>query len=37
MNQAFRLPQGGKINRDQVLDFSFNGRALQGYGEKKRK
>ena len=36
MNQAsdaaFRLPQGGRIRRDETLDFSFDGRILAGYG-----
>ncbi|HKX57368.1 MAG TPA: 2Fe-2S iron-sulfur cluster-binding protein, partial [Xanthomonadales bacterium] len=31
MSQEFRLPHGGQINRQQSLNFSFNGRALQGF------
>lgn len=31
MSQQFRLPQGGQINRQQPLNFSFNGRTLQGF------
>lgn len=31
MKQEFRLPHGGSINRQQPLNFSFNGRALQGF------
>ena len=31
MIQPRRLPSGGHIDRDRVIDFSFNGRALQGY------
>lgn len=31
MSQDFRLSQGGQIDRQQVLNFSFNGHALQGY------
>jgi len=31
MSQDFRLAQGGSINRQQTLNFSFNGRPLQGY------
>ncbi len=29
--QPRRLAEGGRIDRDRVLDFSFDGRALQGY------
>ncbi|MFO1436652.1 MAG: 2Fe-2S iron-sulfur cluster-binding protein [Gammaproteobacteria bacterium] len=29
--QGFRLTRGGRINRDRVVDFAFNGRAYQGY------
>ena len=29
--QVHRLPAGGRIDRDQVLDFTFDGRALQGF------
>ncbi|HET6566154.1 MAG TPA: sarcosine oxidase subunit alpha family protein [Xanthomonadales bacterium] len=31
MSQEFRLPKGGHINRQHPLEFSFNGRSLQGY------
>ena len=30
MNQADRIP-GGLVNRDTPMDFSFNGKKLQGY------
>ena len=29
--QRFRLPQGGLIDRDAPVTFSFDGRAYQGY------
>src|SRR5882757_4695193 len=29
--QAFRLPCGGRIDRGRPLNFSFNGRAYQGF------
>ena len=29
--QAFRLPLGGRIDRGKPLNFTFNGRAYQGY------
>ena len=29
--QVHRLAAGGRIDRDQVLDFTFDGRALQGF------
>ncbi|MFT5114433.1 MAG: sarcosine oxidase subunit alpha [Parasphingorhabdus sp.] len=31
MSQQFRLPSGGRINRDQSLAFAFNGAGLRGY------
>ena len=31
MTQPRRLTSGGHIDRDRVIDFSFNGRRLQGY------
>jgi sarcosine oxidase subunit alpha len=31
IDQPFRLPKGGQVDRRQVLDFTFNGRHLQGY------
>ncbi len=31
MNQDFRLARGGLIDREATLNFSFNGRPLQGY------
>lgn len=31
MSQEFRLPRGGRINREQPLAFRFNGRPLEGY------
>ena len=31
MAQQFRLPTGGRINRDQPLTFTFNGQSYQGY------
>jgi len=31
MTQKFRLPKGGIIDRKQPLNFTFNGRSLQGY------
>jgi sarcosine oxidase, subunit alpha len=31
MSQKDRLPSGGRINRAIVLNFTFNGRKLQGY------
>jgi len=31
MSQGFRLEHNGQIDRQQVLNFTFNGRALQGY------
>ncbi len=31
MSQDYRLQQGGQIDRQQILNFSFNGLALQGY------
>lgn len=31
MTQSKRLPHGGRIDRAQPLDFSFNGRRYQGY------
>ncbi len=31
MTQPFRLAAGGLIDRERPLDFSFNGRRLQGY------
>jgi len=31
MSQDFRLKEGGQIDRQQILNFSFNGRDLQGY------
>ena len=32
MSGLFRLPTGGRIRRDQSLQFSFNGEAVQGFG-----
>ena len=32
MSAAFRLPTGGRIRRDQPLQFTFNGEAVQGFG-----
>ncbi|MCY4425403.1 MAG: 2Fe-2S iron-sulfur cluster-binding protein, partial [Halieaceae bacterium] len=29
--QVWRLPQGGRIDRSQPLDFKFNGRRYRGY------
>ena len=31
MAQSYRLPEGGRIDRTQPLDFTFNGRDYQGY------
>ncbi|NIM69099.1 MAG: sarcosine oxidase subunit alpha family protein [Xanthomonadales bacterium] len=31
MSQAFRLPVGGRIRRDEPLEFTFNGRTLSGF------
>ena len=31
MNQAFRLPEGGRIERDRAISFRFDGRELVGY------
>jgi len=31
MAQKNRLPEGGRVNRQQPLNFTFNGRRLQGY------
>ena len=31
MSAAFRLPGGGRIRRDQPLQFSFNGEAVEGF------
>lgn len=31
MSQPYRLPEGGRIDRDRPLGFTFNGRSLQGY------
>jgi len=31
MSQRYRLPNGGRIDRSQVLDFTFNGQRYQGY------
>ncbi|MCG8597776.1 MAG: (2Fe-2S)-binding protein, partial [Kiloniellales bacterium] len=31
MAQDFRLPEGGRIDRGQPLNFHFNDRAYQGY------
>ena len=31
MAQNFRLPEGGRVDRDRRLDFHFNDRAYQGY------
>ena len=31
MSAAFRLAQGGRIRRDEPVQFSFNGRSLQGF------
>ena len=30
-NQHYRLPGGGRIDREQPLRFSFNGRSMTGY------
>jgi sarcosine oxidase subunit alpha len=31
VTQKFRLPEGGRIDRSQPLEFTFNGRRLTGY------
>ena len=31
MSQEFRLPKGGRIDRNKPLNFTFNGRPYQGY------
>ncbi|MDA0996977.1 MAG: sarcosine oxidase subunit alpha [Proteobacteria bacterium] len=31
MTKQFRLPEGGRIDRERRLGFSFNGRAFRGY------
>ena len=31
MSQPFRLSSGGRIRRDEPLEFSFNGRPLKGF------
>ena len=31
MTQAFRLENGGLINRDKKLSFKFNGKTYYGY------
>jgi sarcosine oxidase subunit alpha len=30
-SQAYRLPEGGRIDRSRPLDFSFDGRTYRGY------
>ena len=31
MTQSHRLPQGGRVDRTQALEFTFNGARYQGY------
>lgn len=31
MSQSNRLPNGGRINRSKVLNFTFNGQTYQGF------
>ncbi|NER62162.1 hypothetical protein G3435_23770, partial [Pseudomonas sp. MAFF212428] len=31
MSQVYRLPSGGRIDRSNVLNFTFNGQTYQGY------
>ena len=31
MNQPFRLPAGGRIDRDRPLQFTFDGKGYQGF------
>ena len=31
MNQAFRIENGGLVNREKKLSFKFNGKSYYGY------